>query len=312
MPRFGLITDLHFGDTADGAGISQGDGGGERIYSTAAKRLAEFRKETLKRNVDFRISLGDAVDGGDSDYVTTFGTTAAGFVKDFGDPTAEGIDHWHAKGNHEDANMTTTEWKGAVAPTQNANSVSPDNLWSGSKVYSAYTFEIGGIRFVVVNSQAGDDWDNDPGGADHLTWLEDSLSQAIPNIVFVHQYVRFDGSFGSLSEALCTAIQGVFATHNATYANGQILAVLQSHRHTGYLQRSGQPIIEAGIPHYGLRCSVLGRNISDLTANAFYIFDVSTTGVICRPYSLPHFGRARHTFGLNRSGLDRTRGRSIL
>lgn len=312
MPRFGVITDMHFGDTADGAGISLGDGGGERIYSTAAKRLTEFRKETAKRNVDFRMNFGDAVDGNDSDYVTTFGDVSSGFVADFGEYSSDGIETWHVKGNHEDANMTVSEWKSAVAPAHNLNPTSVDNPWISAKNLSAYTFETGGIRFVVVNSEAGVDWDNDPGGADHLTWLEDSLSQAIPNIVFVHQHIYYDGEWGSLSESLSNAIQSVLTTHNATYANGQILAVIQGHRHTGYLQRSGQPLIVSGIPHYAMRCSVLGRNISDYTANSFYIFDVSTTGIIGRHYSLPHFGRARHTFGLNRSGLDRTRGRSIL
>lgn len=294
---FGILPDLHKGDAADGSGFKVGDGSGRRIYSTADERFDEFLLTVNRWGTDFNIQLGDFVDSGDSDGKNTFDALVTKFANN------SVADAWNTVGNHEiTGTMNETEWRNYVVTEHAANSVTIENLWQAAATYTAYTFDTNGFRFIVLNTQAGVKWDDDPvGRTDELSWLEDTaLDSALPIIVFGHTPFESTNP-GRLSDAaLCTNI------HNLLVTKGTIKAVIQAHLHKGWSK-----VVSDGIPYYGLEGSLLGDHLGDYSANRFYICEANTNGTIkfweYERNSLS--GRLKCNFSSLPFGLGRARSR---
>ena len=323
MLRAAIISDIHYNfEDADAIKDKGGVPSEPRIYSTAQKRLEQFAVATKRYNPDLYFNLGDILDLNDSDYLNTIETYKTDLDAYFADPSK----FIHIPGNHDVSLYGTdsiTDFTTTLA--SNTYNVQRANIWSDVKSNRvAYTYDItvGSDTFRIIalcwadidGVSFDDEAHGSASGSDQLDWLTNTaLNTANPCIVLAHGHlttsVTATYAYAYLNNAAMVAtIQGVLE------AAGNVIAVISVHFHRGTEWHElglNREVVVNGIPYYHLMCSVLGRNLSDKTANHFYIFDFSTTGVerVTEFKKLP-FDRARGSFGRFPQAFDRTRGRS--
>ena len=240
--RFGMVTDLHYAET---------EPRNNRYYRESIAKLDECVALMNEQKVDFLIETGDFKDEGvppnEADTITYLQTIEKTFCQ-FKGP------RYHVLGNHD---------MDSISKTQFQNNVENSNI---DAVSSYYSFDTGGIHFIVLDANFNSDGsDYDHGNYDwtdanippsQLDWLENDLNNsAKPVIVFVHQLL--DGS-GDHFIRNATEVRNILQRYPA-------LAVFQGHKH------SGQHSLIKGIHYYTLKALVEGSGPEN---NAYAVVEV--------------------------------------
>lgn len=241
--RFGLITDTHYADA---------DQRGTRYYRESVTKLTECVEEMKKQKVDFLLELGDFKDEDalrqEADTLRYLQEIEAA-LQQFGGPT------YHALGNHDIDSISKAQFLQAVTNT------------GIPKDRSYYTFEVGGLHFVVLDANFRADgvaydhgnfeWTDTNVPSDQLDWLAETLDAASgPALVFVHQ--RLDGE-GNVFVNNAADVRQVME------ASGKVLAAFHGHDHAGAHQE-----IE-GIHYYTLKAVVDGTGAE---SNSYALLEV--------------------------------------
>lgn len=200
--RVGLITDLHYADKPTK---------GTRHYRDTLTKLGEAAEEFTKSKPDFVVELGDLIDAADSV------ATELGYLKRVNEAFAAipGPKHY-VLGNHCVDTLTKQEFLDAIG--QEA---------------SVYSFDSGGIHFVVLDSCYRNDgqaygrknsqWSDANVPPAELDWLRDDLkANDKPVIVLAHQ---------RLDEAKSHSVKNAAEVRKILEASGRVRAVLQGHSH---------------------------------------------------------------------------------
>lgn len=242
--RFGLVTDIHYADV---------EPRGTRYYRESLRKLRECVELMNSENVAFLCELGDFKDQADppsEESTLRFLHDVEHVFKDFNGP------RYHVLGNHDMDSISKQEFLAATGRSS-----------------SYYTFNNGGIHFIVLDAcftSDGEDYDrgrfhwtdaNIPSA--QLEWLASDLARTpYPAVAFVHQ--RLDGvgdPFVKNAEDVRTVLE----------ASGKVLAVFQGHDHSG-----GYRLID-GIHYYTLKALVEGSGEEN---NSYAIVEVRTNGDI--------------------------------
>jgi predicted MPP superfamily phosphohydrolase len=246
--RFGMVTDLHYADTAPR---------GSRVYRDSIVKLREAIAELNTHNLDFLIELGDFKD----QDTPPDETTTQGYLNQIETVFQEFAGaRYHVLGNHDMDSLSKKQFLHAVSNT----GIPAERGF--------YSFEANHIHCIVLDAnytRGGDDYDhgnfdwtdaNIPAG--QWQWLEEDLSDARhPAIVFVHQ--RLDGE-GDVFVNNAAQIRRVLESKN-------VRAVFQGHHHGGGLTH------ENGIWYYTLKAMVEGAGLSN---SAFAVVDVMDNGAL--------------------------------
>lgn len=238
--RFGVVTDLHHADKPPG---------GTRFYRETAGKLAEAAAQFGKDKPSFVVELGDLIDAADSVEVEL------GYLDQINQQFAKISDDRHyVLGNHCVDTLTKQEFLAAA----------------GQK-HSYYSFDRGGIHFVVLDSCFRDDgkpygrknsqWTDANVPREELDWLTADLKgNSHPVVVFAHQRLDVTDSHSVRNAAeVRTTLEGC----------GRVVAVLQGHSH----QNDYQDI--AGIHYCTLAAMIEGSGAAN---NAYAIADIHPSG----------------------------------
>ena len=211
--RFGLITDTHAHDLD-----SPFEG---KWMSHTAERLSAFTTAMNEWAPDFIIELGDFINGwvvlgaepGDPARIPDILAWADGLYDQFDGPG------YHVIGNHDLYNLDKTQYLDILGMDA-----------------TAYSFDVGGYHFVVLDVQYaedGTDLANTYTGVagfvpePELEWLRADLEATErPTIVFVHQTLDdFIEEWGRATVLNQATLQRLFAE------DGDVIAVFQGHNH---------------------------------------------------------------------------------
>lgn len=268
--KIGIITDLHK-DKSDPLveqsfwEVPQGDDQ-YRQYSTADARytaaLAVFESES----VDIVINPGDLL---------TAGTSTGGWPEAMDDLMAirDATTRTFADtlGNHERALDAAAQFSYTDfwAKIDGSNlPVVRENVWEADSDELAYTFEINGIRFIILNANAVVQGGNTIGSSvSQQTWLTDvALNTTLPCVVLVHTLLTENALYAYANEKNPATVRGLLEA-----TSGQVQAVISGHFHrntiAGYGSEAVMEIIN-GIPYFNLRGSVLGAEDGDSSDTA--------------------------------------------
>ncbi len=209
--RFGVVTDCHYADA---------DTMGTRFYRESLGKLAECVARMKAEKVDFLIELGDFKDQGrppvEEDTLSYVEQVETVFQQ-FDGPT------YHVLGNHDADSISKEQFLSRVENT-------------GIDVgHSYYSFDVGGVHFIVLDANYKADgtgydhgnfvWTDTDIPAHELDWLRADLAAAPgPTVVFVHQLL--DGA-GQDYVNNAAEVRGILG------CSGKVLAVFQGHRHQG-------------------------------------------------------------------------------
>jgi len=273
--KFGVITDVHY---CSGTAQEHWGGGPNldeqyRQFSTADARLKAFLDEMETQSADFCAQFGDLVDDATGNRATDLAAAINRYDTDFSNTV------WNVIGNHEVAlydgsggNQFSDFWTtmdGASSAGTRANEWDPDG--DGT---IAYTFEQGGIRFVVLFATGIGDAKS-PDSVAINTWLSDTaLDTTKPVVVFVHGCLTVvPNEYGYVDN--CATIRGLLE------AAGNVQLVVQGHYHRNQLWTKPYETIN-DIIYFSCRGSVLGvadgwSSVTATTADsAYYLFDILT------------------------------------
>ncbi len=247
--RFGLVTDCHYADA---------DAAGTRFYRESLDKLSECVALMNAEKVDFLIELGDFKD---QDKQPSEQKTLS-YLQSI-ERTFQSFDgpRYHVLGNHDMDSISKGQFLSRIRNT---------NVASGRSYYS---FDLNGLRFVVLDSNyRADGADYDHGRFDwtdanipsaELLWLQRELVEAPgPMIVFIHQ--RLDG----VGEVYVKNAEHV---RHILEASGKVFAVFQGHHHPGGYSQI------AGIHYYTLKALVEGTGPEN---NSYAIAEVGSYGTI--------------------------------
>ncbi|MCY2988752.1 MAG: metallophosphoesterase [Planctomycetota bacterium] len=240
--RFGVVTDLHYADK---------ESAGSRCYRETLTKLAEAADRCQQDRTDFVIELGDFIDAADSveqerGYLERINAVFAAL------PCAK----HYVLGNHCVYTLTKPEFLETVGRRD-----------------SYYSFDVGGYHFVVLDAcfrQDGQpygrqnaEWTDANIPAAELAWLHADLSKtSAKTIVFVHQCLDVGQPYG---------IKNAPEVRKILEASGQVLAVLQGHRHHSDYR-------ELARIHY---CTLVAMvDGSGPEKNGYALVDVLTDGTI--------------------------------
>jgi predicted phosphodiesterase len=219
MPRFGLITDLHYADR---------EAANNRYYRESRDKLTECVQLMNQEKVDFLLELGDLKD----ESVPPEEATTLDFLRQVEETfkAFEGPRHY-VLGNHDFDQISKAQFM-SVTGAQSPH----------------YSFDVKGIHFVVLDAcfnSDGEDYDhgnfrwsdaNIP--QEQLQWLGADLAKTrTPVIVFVHQLLDGVGQH---------YVKNAEAARSVLEDSGKVLAVFQGHKHDG-----GHQVIN-GIHYYTL------------------------------------------------------------
>ncbi len=243
LVRFGVITDLHYADI---------DPNGARAYRESDQKVAEFVQVMHAKGAAFVVELGDFKDQDPKpdpartlEYLRQIESVFARF---------DGP-RYHVIGNHDTDSLSKAEFLAAAPNT----GIVPNA--------THYTFVNGGVRAIVLDaSHKADGSDYDRGNfewsdtnidAPQLSWLKTTLAASRePVIVFVHQQLDGTGAY---------YVKNAAQVREALEQSGNVIAVLQGHRHEGAFSRIN------GIPYFTFKAAVEG---SGPWNSAYAIVDV--------------------------------------
>lgn len=238
--RLGLITDLHYADKPPA---------GTRHYRETLAKLQEAGKQFAQDKVEIVVELGDLIDAAD-DVKVEQGYLAT-VQKVFAD--LPGKKHC-VLGNHCVDLLTKEEFLGGVGQEK-----------------SHYTFDAGGVRFIVLDAcfrsdgkaygRKNSQWDDANLPEEQLAWLKQELAAAPGKaIVFAHQRLDVKNQY---------AVKNAPAIRAVLEASGKVLAVFQGHSHKNDLNEIN------GIHYCTLVAMVEG---SGETNNGYAMLDVLADG----------------------------------
>lgn len=252
--RFGLLTDVHYGDAPPK---------GTRYYRESIAKVSEAVARFNRERVWFAAELGDMLmdatpDVPEARLLAMLDTIEREFRR-FDGPT------YHVLGNHDLDNLSKAQVLAHLTNT---------GIAAGRSYYS---FPAGGVRFLVVDAEfLADGRSYDHGNYDYrdihvpppeLEWLRFELAATnAPVIVFIHQRLDGDGDVQVVNRAEVRAI---------LESSGRVLAVFQGHDHKGAYSFIN------GIHYYTLRAVVEGSGPEN---NAYAIvtvhdeLDITVTG----------------------------------
>ncbi len=221
---FALVTDIHLGPEAH-------FGGKLRKLSGRAPELLQRFVERMNHEVrpGLVINLGDDIEDEDHDkdlrrYVQCLGI--------LGNLQA---DVRHVAGNHDTIHLTSNEILMA---------------WGGRASALSYTFEQGGLKFIVLHTQERKDKDVRL-GAEQLAWFEAELtSAALPVMVLMHHAAADQDLRGNRwfeGHANICLVEERKELRRLIEASGKVLAVFNGHLHWNHLD------IHGGVPYVTLQ-----------------------------------------------------------
>lgn len=240
--RVGLITDLHYADKPPA---------GTRHYRETLTKLAEAARQFEQDKPTLLVELGDFIDAADSVEVERK------YLKTINQKFASLCDDRHyVLGNHCVDTLHKEEFLGEV-----------------EREKSYYSFERGGIHFVVLDSCFRSDgtpygrknfrWTDANVPPAELEWLKSDLqAHQKPTIVFAHQRLDVSNNHGVKNNAEVRRI---------LEASGNVVAVFQGHSHQNDLKQIG------GIHYCTLVAMVEGAGA---TNNGYSLMDISAKGTI--------------------------------
>lgn len=240
--RVGLVTDLHHADKA---------AAGTRHYRETLTKLEEAARQFQQDDISVLVELGDLIDAADSvavemSYLKTIN-------REF---SAIGPHRHYVLGNHCVDTLTKDEFLNGVEQTK-----------------SYYSFEHGGIHFVVLDSCYRSDgepygrknshWTDANVPAAELEWLQADLqSSQQPVIVFAHQRLDVSNNHGVKNNA---------DVRKLLEASGRVLAVFQGHSHRNDLNEIN------GIHYCTLVAMVEGAGAEN---NGYSLLEIEPNGTI--------------------------------
>ncbi len=230
--RFGVVADIHY---------ARAEILWNRYFDQAKTKLMNAINHFNKENLDFLIELGDFKDEGsppDRQETIDFLVDIEKTINRFGGPV------YHVLGNHDMDNISKNDFLSRI------------RNYGQEKARNFYSFDSGGIRFVVLdpnyNEDGSDydsgnfDWTSSMIPPDQLEWLKAELSDSkLPLIIFIHQLID---SFSGIPEDYCVnnAVEIVRIIENS----GKVLAVFQGHYHNGHYS------FRNGIHYYTMKAMV--------------------------------------------------------
>ncbi len=240
--RVGLLTDLHYADKAPV---------GTRHYRETLAKLEEAALQFERDKPTFLVELGDLIDAADSveleqSYLKTINREFSMICRD----------RHYVLGNHCVDTLTKEEFLGDVGQEN-----------------SYYSFERGGIQFVVLDSCFRGD--GEPYGRKNFRWTDANVPPAEiewleavlkagdkPVIVFAHQRLDISSGHGVKNNA---KIRKVLENSR------RVLAVFQGHSHQNDLKEIG------GIHYCTLVAMVEGSGAAN---NGYSLMDIASDGTI--------------------------------
>ena len=253
--KFGMVTDCHYADIPY---AKRPWPVGDASYRDSTAKLAECVALMNKERPDFLVELGDFKDLG-PDKKSTIGylDRIEGVFRGFSG------DRYHVLGNHDLDALDKPEFLARVS-----NAGQP-------KALAHYSFERGGIKFVVLdacyNSKMEDyrpgnwRWDNANIPPDQLEWLGRELESAQGNVVvFCHQCLDPQADVSHL-------VRNAADVRSVIEKSGKVRAVFTGHQHSGRINKVN------GITYYSLRALVLNAGAEE---NSYATVDVYASGNI--------------------------------
>jgi len=215
--RFGLVSDLHYGDIPDET--APFEVGGQRFCRQSKRKLAEAVRVFNARKLDFAVELGDFKD---------FSHDRAGTIAHLEEieRTFAGFDgpRYHVFGNHDFDCLTPED-------------LAPRLLNDGRPMACGYySFVKNGITFVVTDAcydsqlkhySCNNPWFDSNMPPEELAWLERTLAAAPgPAVVLAHQ--RLDPSASPRH-----LVRNAAKVRDILEKSGKVKAVFTGHQHMG-------------------------------------------------------------------------------
>lgn len=253
--RFGVVTDLHYSTRKRWS---------NRHFADSLAKLRQAVGEFNASGLDFAIELGDFKDMGASpDRLEAMGfldAIEAEFAR-FDGP------RYHALGNHD---MDCISKEDFLAHTENHGV---------AKGKTRYSFEVGGVKFVVLDAcfnkdrspycRGNFDWRLAFIPDEELAWFDEELKAATtPVVVFCHQLL--DG----FSHAKGKGLGGVFVGNwkkavEIMERSGSVVASIQGHHHPGHYS------FRNGIHYWTMKAMITGAHPPH---NSYAVVEVSPSG----------------------------------
>ena len=242
--KIGIATDLHFADKAPA---------GSRHYRESSGKLAEAVAVFKEQKVDFVVELGDIVDAAPTVEVEI------GYLKKIDAVIkSAGVPVHYVLGNHCVATLTKPEFFAVTGARE-----------------SYYSFDVGGVHFVVLDACFNKDME--PYGRNNFAWTDANIPQQeqdwlktdlaemkLPVVVFAHQRLDLDPT-ESYAVKQSPSVRGILESA------GNVRAVLQGHSHENELNKIN------GIPYCTLAAMVEGSGEAN---SAYGVLEVSSRGMV--------------------------------
>jgi predicted phosphodiesterase len=244
LVKIGIATDLHFADKA---------AAGSRYYRESSAKLAEAVAAFKEQKVDLVVELGDIVDAAPTVEVET------SYLKKIDEVIkGAGVPVHYVLGNHCVATLTKPEFFAVTGGRE-----------------SYYSFDVGGVHFVVLDACFNKDME--PYGRNNFAWTDANIPQQeqdwlkkdlaatkLPVVVFAHQRLDLDPTESyavKQSPAVRAILEGA----------GKVRAVFQGHSHENELHKIN------GIPYCTLAAMVEGSGEAN---SAYGVLEVSSKGMV--------------------------------
>ena len=253
LMRFGLVTDCHYADIPY---ARREHPVGDAAYRETLAKLRECVAVMESERPSFLIELGDFKDQG-PDKASTIGylDRVEKVFSGFPGP------RYHVLGNHDLDLIDKPEF---LARIKN---------YGQDKARAHYSFEVSGIRFVVLdacyNSKLEDyvpgnwDWTDANVPPEQLAWLEEEIASAPGRvIVFGHQCLDPNADPRHV-------VRNAAEVRAILEKSGKVNAVFTGHQHSGLISCVN------GITYYSLRAMVLNSG-----ENGYAVADVYPSGCI--------------------------------
>lgn len=253
--RFGVVTDAHYSTRAKWR---------DRHFGDSLAKMRQAVEAFNAGGLDFAIELGDLKDMGPRPDRTE----ALGFLDAIESEFARFAGpRYHVLGNHD---MDCISKEDFLAHTKNHGA---------AKGRRHYSFEVGGVKFVVLDAcfnkdmtpyRCGNfDWKKAFVPEEELAWLDGELkAAATPVVVFCHQLL--DGFSAD------KGLGGVFVGNwkrvvEIMEKRGNVLASIQGHHHRGHYS------FRNGIHYWTMKAMISGAHPPH---NSYAIVEVSPEGTV--------------------------------
>lgn len=253
LMRFGLVTDCHYADIPY---ARRPHPVGDAAYRESLGKLGECVAVMESERPSFLIELGDFKDlGPDKESTVGYLDRIETVFSRFRGP------RYHVLGNHDFDALGKEEFLSRISN------------FGQERALAHYSFEVAGIRFIVLdacyNSRMEDyapgnwHWTDANVPPEQVAWLESELAAAPGRaIVFCHQCLDPGADFSHIVRN-AAEIRGVLER------SGKVCAVFTGHQHSGRIGCVN------GITYYSLRALVLNSG-----ENGYAVADVYPSGAI--------------------------------